>query len=30
VPALLVLPTEGGSAEYCAWIVSETAGAVTP
>ena len=29
VPALLVLPTEGGSAEYCAWIVSETAGAVT-
>jgi len=24
VPALLVLPTEGGSAEYCAWIVSET------
>jgi len=30
VPALLVLPTEGGSAEYCAWIASETAGAVTP
>jgi periplasmic divalent cation tolerance protein len=30
VPALLVLPTEGGSAEYCAWIVSETGGAVTP
>ena len=27
VPALLVLPTEGGSAEYCAWIVSETGGA---
>ena len=26
VPALLVLPTEGGSAEYCAWIVSETGG----
>ncbi len=24
LPALLVLPTEGGSAEYCAWIVSET------
>ena len=24
VPALLVLPTEGGSDEYCAWIVSET------
>jgi periplasmic divalent cation tolerance protein len=28
-PALLVLPTEGGSAEYCAWIMSETAGAAT-
>jgi periplasmic divalent cation tolerance protein len=28
VPALLVLPTEGGSPGYCAWIVSETAGAV--
>ena len=27
VPALLVLPTEGGSAEYCGWIVSETSGA---
>lgn len=26
VPALLVLPTEGGSAEYCAWIVRETGG----
>jgi periplasmic divalent cation tolerance protein len=26
VPALLVLPTQGGSAEYCAWIVSETEG----
>ena len=26
VPALLVLPTQGGSAEYCAWIVSETKG----
>jgi periplasmic divalent cation tolerance protein len=25
VPALLVLPTEGGSAEYCGWIVSQTA-----
>jgi periplasmic divalent cation tolerance protein len=24
VPAFLVLPTEGGSAEYCAWILSET------
>lgn len=27
LPALLVLPTEGGSAEYCGWILSETAGA---
>jgi periplasmic divalent cation tolerance protein len=27
VPALLVLPTHGGSTEYCAWIVSETKGA---
>jgi periplasmic divalent cation tolerance protein len=27
VPALLVLPTEGGSDDYCAWIVSETGGA---
>lgn len=26
LPALLVLPTEGGSAEYCAWIVQETQG----
>jgi periplasmic divalent cation tolerance protein len=26
LPALLVLPTEGGSAEYCGWIVSETGG----
>jgi periplasmic divalent cation tolerance protein len=25
LPALLVLPTEGGSAEYCGWIMSETA-----
>jgi periplasmic divalent cation tolerance protein len=24
VPALLVLPTEGGSAEYCGWIVAQT------
>jgi periplasmic divalent cation tolerance protein len=24
VPALLVLPTQGGSTEYCAWIVSAT------
>jgi periplasmic divalent cation tolerance protein len=27
LPALLVLPTEGGSAEYCGWIASETGGA---
>ncbi len=26
LPALLVLPTEGGSAEYCGWIASQTAG----
>ena len=26
VPALLVLPTEGGSEDYCAWIVGETDG----
>ena len=24
LPALLVLPTEGGSAEYCGWIVDRT------
>ncbi len=24
LPALLVLPTEGGSADYCAWIVGQT------
>jgi periplasmic divalent cation tolerance protein len=30
VPALLVLPTEGGSAEYCAWIMSETGAAASP
>ena len=29
VPVLLVLPTVGGSEEYCAWIVSETGGADT-
>ncbi len=28
-PALLVLPTEGGSADYCAWIVSKTTGGNT-
>jgi periplasmic divalent cation tolerance protein len=26
LPALLVLATEGGSAKYCGWIVSETGG----
>ena len=26
LPALLVLPTAGGSAEYCSWIVNETGG----
>jgi periplasmic divalent cation tolerance protein len=25
LPALLLLPTEGGSAEYCGWIASQTA-----
>jgi periplasmic divalent cation tolerance protein len=24
LPALLVLPAEGGSADYCAWIVGQT------
>jgi periplasmic divalent cation tolerance protein len=24
LPALLVLPTEGGSDEYCGWILSQT------
>lgn len=24
VPALLVLPTEGGSEDYCAWIAAQT------
>jgi periplasmic divalent cation tolerance protein len=24
LPALLVLPTEGGSDEYCSWILSQT------
>lgn len=24
LPALLVLPTEGGSADYCAWIIGQT------
>ena len=26
LPALLVLPTEGGSAEYCGWIATHTGG----
>ena len=24
VPALIVLPTQGGSAEYCGWIAAQT------
>jgi periplasmic divalent cation tolerance protein len=24
LPALLVLPTEGGSTEYCGWIADQT------
>jgi periplasmic divalent cation tolerance protein len=24
LPALLVLPTQGGSAEYCGWIAAQT------
>jgi periplasmic divalent cation tolerance protein len=27
LPALLVLPTEGGSPDYCAWIMGQTVGA---
>jgi periplasmic divalent cation tolerance protein len=27
LPALLVLPTEGGSPDYCAWIIGQTVGA---
>ncbi len=30
VPALLVLPTEGGSSEYCDWILRQTDGAPGP
>ena len=30
LPALLVLPTEGGSAEYCGWIASQTESPDTP
>ena len=26
LPALLVLPTEGGSPDYCAWIMGQTVG----
>lgn len=29
LPALLILPTEGGSAEYCHWIMGETGGGGT-
>ena len=28
LPALLLLPTEGGSPEYCGWIVGQTQGSV--
>ena len=30
VPPLLVLPTDGGSAEYCCWIVEQTQRPVLP
>ena len=30
LPALLVLSTEGGSAEYCGWIMRQTAGPPSP
>jgi len=30
VPALLVLPTDGGSAEYCLWIGEQTQNPVLP
>ncbi|MGA8690509.1 MAG: divalent-cation tolerance protein CutA [Methyloceanibacter sp.] len=30
LPALLVLPTEGGSDEYCGWILGQTGSAVSP
>jgi periplasmic divalent cation tolerance protein len=30
VPALLVLPTEGGSTDYCRWIVEQTNSPVLP
>ena len=30
VPALLVLPTKGGSADYCRWIVDQTNSPVLP
>ena len=29
LPALIVLPTEGGSAEYCAWIAAQTGSAAS-
>jgi periplasmic divalent cation tolerance protein len=30
LPALLVLPTEGGSEEYCGWILNQTGSATPP
>ena len=30
VPALLVLPTEGGSDDYCSWIMGQTGSAASP
>lgn len=30
LPALLVLPTAGGSAEYCGWILSQTGSPAAP
>ena len=30
MPALLVLPTEGGSSEYCRWIVAQTQDPAAP
>jgi periplasmic divalent cation tolerance protein len=30
LPALLVLPTEGGSDDYCAWILGQTGKTASP
>jgi periplasmic divalent cation tolerance protein len=30
LPALLVLPTEGGSEEYCGWILGRTGNVASP